>query len=195
MPTTDESGSQHAPLSASVRALTTRIAQGDRDAFATFYRTWFDWTYAEARRVTRRDESFCLDVVQDAMLRVIRSLRPLESQGQLTAFLKTIVRACAYDRMRKELRRGRREGAVEPVEAIEGHDVALKERLEWLQRELASMDEPSARLLVLRYRMGWTLERIGSALGLKTGAVDGRIGRVLGRLRNRAGETGDDGTG
>jgi len=179
-------------LSDSIRELTTRIARGDREAFAAFYRDWFDWTYAEARRVTRQDESFCLDVVQDVMLRVIRALRPLESEGRLAGFLKAVVRSCAYDRMRSELRRRMREETAEAERQNECHDEALIERIRWVREELESLDEPSARLMTLRYRLGWTLERIASTLGLKAGAVDGRIGRTVAKLRDRARESFDE---
>jgi RNA polymerase sigma factor (sigma-70 family) len=96
-------------LSHSVKELTTLIARGDREAFADFYRAWFDPMYAEAKWITARDEAFCLDVVQDAMLRVIRSLRPVETERELAAWIKTVVRTSAYDRLRSECRRSRHE--------------------------------------------------------------------------------------
>ena len=55
--------------------LTALIARGDERAFATFYELWFDRALALARSISRRDESFCLDVVQDCMLRVVRMKR------------------------------------------------------------------------------------------------------------------------
>jgi DNA-directed RNA polymerase specialized sigma24 family protein len=44
--------------------------------------------YRWARRATGRDEAFCLDVVQDAMMRIIRSLKPLQSERQLRGYLR-----------------------------------------------------------------------------------------------------------
>ena len=57
-----------------VRELTAAIASGDTEALASLYREHFDSLYGQARRITGRDESFCLDVVQDAFMRVIRSI-------------------------------------------------------------------------------------------------------------------------
>src|SRR5262245_41491413 len=57
---------------AGTEKLTAALAAGNEDAVETFYRRYFDWLYAQARRATRRDESFCLDVVQDAVLRIMR---------------------------------------------------------------------------------------------------------------------------
>lgn len=179
-------------MSQSVRELTTRIARGDREAFADFYRAWFDVIYTESRGITKRDESFCLDVVHDVMLRVIRSLRPVDTERQLAAWLKTVVRTCAYDRFRAERRRRTREQRGAPSERIDPVDQALVERIEWLRREIDGLDAAHAGMLLLRYRFGWTLERIGSMLGMGPGAVDGRLSRAVARIRKEAGETFDE---
>ena len=178
----------------SVHELTTRIARGDRDAFATFYRAWFDRMYNEARRVSRRDESFCLDVVHDAMLCVIRSLKPVDAPGRLHAFVTTVVRASAYDRLRSEQRRKRREEIVSAQAAgsMDETDETLTDQLAWLRREIVSLHEPGMGLLVMRFRLGWTLERIGQLLGLSAGAVDGRINRTVATLKKRVRERHDD---
>src|SRR5690606_3993650 len=49
---------------------TSAIARGDTEAFAQFYEIWFDRLVHMTRSITGRDESFCLDVTQDAMLRI-----------------------------------------------------------------------------------------------------------------------------
>ena len=51
------------------------------------------------------------------------------------------------------------------------------------------MNDAQVRLLTMRYRFGWTLQRIGAAVGLKPGAVDGRLARLVAALRRRAQET------
>ncbi len=183
-------------MSGSVRELTANIASGDPEAFARLYRGRFDEMYAEARRATGRDESFCLDVVQDAMIRTIRALKPLESEKHLHAWLRTVVQSCAYDRLRKEARRRRWERdatyARRTVSRTLSSDDNLDDRLDWLHKELASLDDPQLRLLLMRYRFGWTLRRIGEHLGLKPGAVDGRLGRLVATLRRRAQENLDE---
>lgn len=179
-------------MSQSVRELTTRIARGDREAFADFYRAWFDVIYAEARNVTKRDESFCLDVVHDVMLRAIRSLRPVDTERQLAAWLKTVVRTCAYDRFRSERRLRLRERLGARSERGDSDDHALVERIEWLRQEIDGLDATYTGMLLLRYRFGWTLERIGSMFGIGPGAVDGRLSRAITRIRNEAGETIDE---
>ena len=176
----------------SVRELTAAIASGDPEAFARLYRRRFDELYAEARRVTGRDESFCLDIVQDAMIRTIRSMKPLDTEEHLRGWLRAVVQSCAYDRLRKEARRRRWEQAAAHARRAAPRNDGLDEKLEWLRRELAALEGPQARLLTMRYRLGWTLQRIGNALGLKPGAVDGRLGRLVATLRRRAQENFDE---
>ena len=171
---------------------TAAIASGNTEAFARFFRERFDAMYAEARRATGRDESFCLDVVQDAMIRTIRSMKPMDTEQHLYAWLRAVVQSCAYDRLRKEARRKRWERAAAEGRNVASVDKGLDERLEWLRQELVGMDAPGIRLLIMRYRLGWTLQRIGSVLGLKPGAVDGRLGRLVAGLRRRAQETFDE---
>jgi DNA-directed RNA polymerase specialized sigma24 family protein len=47
------------------------------------------------------------------------------------------------------------------------------------------------QLIHWRYRLGWTLQRIAETVGLKPGAIDGRLRRALERLRLRAEEEFD----
>lgn len=179
-----------------IKALTTAIASGDTEAFARFYRAWFDAMYADAVRATGRDESFCLDVVQDAMLRIIRHLRPMATEDDLRRWLRAVVRSCAYDRLRSEARRRRREAeaaarrdATAPGPA---HPDDLRRRLRWLEQQLQACDDASTRMLVMRHRFGWTLRQIAASLGLEPGAVDGRLRRLVRGLRRKAQEESHD---
>ncbi len=176
-------------MNGSVKELTAAIASGDTEAFALLFRSRFQEMYAEARRATGRDESFCLDVVQDAMIRVIRSIKPMDAEKRLQPWLRVVVQSCAYDRLRKEARQRRWEQTAVDVARADTEDNGLSEKLGWLRRELTTFDDPQARLLVMRYRLGWTLQRIGTALGLKPGAVDRQLRRLVDILRRRAQET------
>ncbi len=181
-----------------VRSLTEAIASGNTEALATFYRQWFDTMYAQARNASGRDESFCLDVVQDAMLRVIKSAPPMESDDDLRRWLRVVVQSCAYDRFREEARRKAREQRAVAMRGSNnsntevGAEEDTVDRLRWLERQLQSLDDRDVQLLLMRHRFGWTLKRIGQTLGLKPGAVDGRIRRVLSKLRRRAKEQSDE---
>lgn len=175
----------------SIRQLTSAIASGETGALARFYHRWFDRMYAEANRVTGRDESFCLDVVEEAMMRVIRSLGPMDNEAALWGWLRAVIRSCALDRLRREMRRRKREQAGEGIAPPAPPD-DLEERLAWLRRELAEMNDHDSALLTMRHRFGWTLRQVAGAVGLNPGAVDGRLRRTLQTLRRRAKEAFDE---
>jgi len=172
-------------------AMTSAMAAGDGGAVEAFYRRYFDRLYAEARRATRRDESFCLDVVQESVLRIVRTVRGARSEVQLVAWLRLVVRTTAYDLMRSERRRQRREAlaAIGPAdEAPDEPRAEDEEQLAWLRVQLDRLDPEIAKLIDLRYRRRWTLQRIARQFGLSIGTVDGRLRRALRRLRESAPE-------
>lgn len=100
-----------APDSA-IQDMISAIAGGGTSAFAVFYERWFDQGVDVVRVLTRRDESFCLDVVQDAMVRAIKSLRPrlgIASRQDLDRWMTRVLHTTALDHLRKESRRRARE--------------------------------------------------------------------------------------
>lgn len=185
------------PVDPTIAAMTAKIAAGHPEALCRFYRGWFDTMFTEARRATGRDESFCLDVVQDAMMRVIRSMKPMKNELHLRRWLRVVVTTCAADRLRSESRRRAREQrwaasskAIQTSGLVPADDP--NDRRRWLREQLAALDERAAELLVMRHGFGWTLKQIGRAVGMTPGAVDGRLRRLLGTLRRKASEESDD---
>ena len=173
------------------RTLTAAILAGDGDAFARLYEMRFEMMYSVARRSTGMDEHACLDVVQDAMLRAVRSMRVIEDWASLDGWLACVTRSAALDRLRRERRlksRERRAAEQRAHTGVPATDDDLARRIAWLREELAALDPEAARMLELRYRMGMTLERVGRAFGIAPGAADGRIRRTIGALRERVGE-------
>ena len=162
-----------------VEELTASMSRGDSAAIEAFYRRYFDDMYLHARRVTRRDESFCLDVVQDAVLRIVRTVRPMVSQAHLENWLRVIVKTSAYDRLRQEKRQQRRD-SNRPT-----HDQTVPddETLEELRKALSQLDPEIVRMIELRYREGFTLRRLANLFQTTTSAIDGRLRRAIVKLR------------
>ena len=180
-------------MDSATEKLTRALAAGNEDAVETFHRRYFDWLYAQARRATRRDEAFCLDVVQDAMLRIIRTVHPVECDVRFRAWLKLVVQTTAWDRLRSEKRRRQRElVAIAGREASESDDPPDTEQQEWLKEQIARCDPEIARMIELRFEHRWTLARIGKLLGFSIGTVDWRLRKALKDLREKAIEDFDD---
>ncbi|HEY2585211.1 MAG TPA: sigma-70 family RNA polymerase sigma factor [Tepidisphaeraceae bacterium] len=172
-----------------VHELTAAMAAGEARAVEAFYRQYFDTMYRHACNLTRRDESFCLDVVQDAVLRVIRTVRPVDSEAQFARWLRLVTQTAAYDLLRAESRRRKREALVAVAADASGHNADTssdEEQIARLRKQIASLDPRIARMIELRCEGGWTLARIAQAMGLSIGTVDGRLRRALRDLRTWA---------
>lgn len=178
-----------------VRRVTREIASGNPEAFARFYKAKFNHIYAVARSATGFDEHAALDVVQDAMMRVIRYIRPFDDARVFDNWLTRVTRSAALDHLRRQRRRRLREqkaaeGRPAVVNETDFHD--LQERLDWLRGELSGLDRVAGEIIELRFRAGLTLSAIGKRLGLGTGAVHGRLNRALAKLRERSRELNDE---
>ncbi|MEC9374662.1 MAG: sigma-70 family RNA polymerase sigma factor [Planctomycetota bacterium] len=178
------------------REETAAIASGDAEAFGRFYERWFERCFGMARRCSGLGEDDCLDIVQEAMLRMIRGMRVFEDEGRLGAWVGRVVRSAAYDHLRRERRRARREAGAARLDVdvsragVERVDV--EERMAWLRRELGGLDRATAEMVELRFRAGMTLAAVGARFGLKAGAVDGRVSRSVAQMRARAREEFDE---
>ena len=170
--------------------MTAAMSTGDAAAVAQFYRHYFGILLTEARRATRRDESFCLDVVQEAVLRIIRTIRPVDSEARLRAWLNLVVRTTSLDMLRAEKRRRDREAAGITRGSEADEDQA--EQLEWLRRQIAALDPKIVEIIELRFENRWTLAKIAAKFGLPLGSIDGRLRRALTHLRERAREDFDE---
>ena len=83
--------------------------------------------------------------------------------------------------MQRDLTRGPRNISVELL-----HD--LDDRIAWLRQQLDELDPDAGSLLMLRHRFEMSMRQIGSIVGLRNGAVDGRMNRTIARLRVQAKE-------
>lgn len=164
---------------------------GDGEAFARVYRAKFGYTLAIARSTTRLDEPTCLDIVQDAWTRLVRSPPKCEHESQLDAWLRLVILSAARDAARKEKRRRTREHASTNGHAANetvNEKSDADERLAWIAKELDELDRETRAMLGLRFRTSMTLAQLGVLFDAGPGATHGRIGRAMSQLRARAKE-------
>lgn len=180
----------HAPDTASTATAgwTAGVARGDRDAFAAFYAAWFDRALALAQRTLRSDEATALDVVQDVMMKVARSMPALRDERAVESWMARAVFSVAIDRLRADARRKNHEQEVvrEVEQAPEPDRLELEERARWLHARLAELPDADRHAVLLRFEGDATLADIGAVLGITGNAVHGRVRRALARLRRMA---------
>ncbi len=177
------------------------MSKGNGAGFQTFYHHHFPMMLKEAHRLVGPDENTCLDIVQEAMVTMIKSIKPIGEENQLKAWVCVVVRNKALDLLRRQHRRQKHlkkfnesrsdlESTAQ-LEANKSDELSLA-RLIWIEQQLQQTPREVQHLLTLRFRLGWTLRMIGEHLGLKPGAVDGRIQRAIEKLRLQSKDFDDE---
>lgn len=171
-----------APARSGAAPLAPRLSRSDPDAIETFYSRSFTTALAVARRASRRDESFCLDAVHEAMLRLLKGVAPTLSDEQLDLYLKRCVITSCIDALRAERRRARRDRVHSEAHSPApppAHDDHINE----LRKALRALDHLDQDLIASRFARDHTLDRAGEPHGLTGAAAHGRVRRALARLR------------
>jgi RNA polymerase sigma-70 factor (ECF subfamily) len=191
-------------------ALVAAVAAGSEDALATLYDRHVSSIFTAAYRLTG-DRSVAEDVVQEVFLTLWnRAERFDPAVGSLSAWLGTIARNRAIDRLRAAGRRpqlvslspmsGEDEpdsGALERLANIRGTVggavdtdagdpadlLAALETQAAIGVALAGMAEPEREVILLAYRDELTQSEIAARLGWPLGTVKTRTRRALLRLR------------
>jgi RNA polymerase sigma factor (sigma-70 family) len=171
-----------------VEQMTAAVGRGDTEAFERLYRAWFDRVFLMTRGATRRDESFCLDVTQEAMLRAARRLPRLRSEAELAAWLGRTALSAAVDMLRRESRRRRRENSVARAQGAESALTDLSDEVRWLKRAFTKLPPVEQALLLQRVGNGCSLRQAGLAVGIGEQAAHGRLRRAMEVLRRLARE-------
>jgi RNA polymerase sigma-70 factor (ECF subfamily) len=171
------------------RELTRAVSRGDRAALERFYTARFDGVYAAARRVTGRDEAFCLDVVQEVMLKVARKMRPMRTAEELERWIWRVVRTTSADLLKMDRRRAARESRRRVPSPPPRPDAAAlaAEAAERIALGLSRLPEAEAALVVQRAARERTLADLAADTGTTPGAVHGRVRRAVAKLAKATG--------
>lgn len=167
--------------------VSARIVNGDEEAFETYFNQFFSLMVSEARRLSGRDEATCLDMVQNAMIKATKSMIHLKDEQHAIAWTRVLIRCSTLDWLR--VKANRLPNSIEDDTPSSKHrqtKVDIQARILWVEEQLNRCPSETRNMISLRYRLGWTLERIAARFGLKTGAVDGRIRRALEKIREQA---------
>ena len=128
------------------------------------------------------DDTLADDAVQQACVTAL--VRPPSGPVSVAAWLRAVVRSCAFDLWRTEQRRRRREQLVARDDGVESRDAA--EQLE-LQEDIVaavrSLDEPYRTAVWLRYYEHRSPAAIARLLGEPVKTVKTRLWRALQLLR------------
>jgi RNA polymerase sigma-70 factor (ECF subfamily) len=162
--------------------LVARARHHDADAFAILIERYEQAALAVAYAVLR-DADRAGDAVQEAFLRAWSELHRLQEAAKFGGWLMQIVRNAALDVRRKQ----KPTVAVFPDMAAETASPQMRgeirERDAQVKAALDGLDEMTRTAVILRYYDGRSAKEIAELLDLSPAAVDMRLSRGRGQLR------------
>ena len=175
-------------------AMAERMRNGDRETLGAFYDLYAPQAFALAVRILG-DQYAAEDVVHDAFVAVWQRMDQFDpDRGSLRAWLLTIVRNRAIDRLRGIRPTVRVESADEQSLLRTGPNPTWELTLERISRVelrgvLATLPAEQREAIELAYFGGRTYREIAELTGVSEGTASGRMRLGLAKLRNGLRET------
>ena len=171
------------------RTMVMAALAGDEEAFEKVIRTYSRKVYIVAYGILQ-DQSEAEEIVQDSFLKAHQQRDKLREADKFPAWLMTVARNGARDRLRRRKPQAPPETfdtLVDEQTATPGSAMEQEEHQAHIRRALASLPEDHRTALTLRYLEGLDYRAIETEMGLSNGALRGILGRALGTLRRMPG--------
>jgi RNA polymerase sigma-70 factor, ECF subfamily len=173
----------HAPVPDEFELLLNATAAGDRVAFAELYRRAGPKLFGITRRLMRRRE-LAEDVLQEAFVRIWQKAYLFDpGRGEAMAWLVSLVRRCALDRLRQQRGQGVETAVLIEDAADEVVAVSLVPSSRDLERCLGELQTAQKRAILLSYVYGLTHDELAERLAAPLGTVKSWIRRGLLELK------------
>lgn len=164
------------------RDLVEQAMAGDREAFTELGRLWIDRLYAIARLILR-DGDRAQDATQEALIVAWRDLKGLRDPDRFEPWLRRLLVNACYREARKDQRRWRAEGRVQPIDGVEGDPSELTVDRDQLERVFVALTPEQRALIVLHFYVGLPMHETALILGVPVGTVKSRLHRTLQQMR------------
>jgi RNA polymerase sigma-70 factor (ECF subfamily) len=169
------------PSAQETPALIRRLVAGDHEALGDLYDRYAGLVNALALRVLR-DAAEAEDVVQEVFVQIWRQAGRFDpSRGSAEAWLCTMARTRALDRLRRRAARREEPGAEMP--GLGPVETPRNEEAYAVRTALDGLSADQRRALELAYYEGLTQSEIAARLGEPLGTVKTRIRTAMIRLR------------
>lgn len=159
--------------------VTRAVRSGSREALAEIYDRCAEDVVASIERVTRRDEAFALDCLQEMFMKLAAHPPTVDSHAALMAWMRVAALNAARNMIVSEQRRSRREGLAAAGRGVDAGDT----RHDALDPILRQLDEDERALLRLRHVEGMRIRAIARVIGATPEKIESAIRRTMARLR------------
>lgn len=175
-----------------VDALMSEVAEGSREAFSALYDAVAGSVFGVIRRIVR-DPSISEEVTHDVLVEVwSKASNWDQGKGSATAWIATMARRRAIDRVRSEQSsRDRLEAhavAQTPPSDVVSDLVIEEEERGRIRVVLAGLSDLQREVLELAYYQGHTQQEIAGMLEVPLGTVKTRMRDGMIRLKTRLGD-------
>ncbi len=160
--------------------LVRRIRAGDVDAFNQFYARYAHRLVRYLFAIVQGDETVAADALQEAMLRIIRGLKPMETEEQLWNWIAKVGRSALFDLLRSDQRYRELLAKLPEPDGPDRSERQLRAALQDVLAELASDDRALIEAYYFKKR---NQTEIAEELGSTRKAVESRLARLRDRMR------------
>lgn len=166
-----------------IHEITSAIVQSNEEAFNIFYRAYFGRLYQYLLSITHGDEDTVRDVIQEAMIRIIRYMKPFREEHIFWNWLVRVVRTTFIDYLRKH----KKEKAI--IE-LDEKDFALGSQnhdevdfCHVLDTILLELHEEERIIICGHYLEGKDYGTLAQQLETTAKAIESKIARIRNKLR------------
>ncbi len=154
------------------------ISKGDRNALSVIYREYGKMIFSVALQIVKQ-KSDAEDVLQDTMLKILKSAHGYRKGTNPKAWILSITRSCALDRLKKR-------GNDLPLDA-EVRDCSFTEdnvEFIYINEALNKLSHDEQLIIKLRYYADLDHKGIAKVMGISCAAARKRCQRALEKLRS-----------
>lgn len=168
--------------------LLERVAKRDRQAFRQLYDETSSFVFGVVRTVLRQRD-WAEEATQDVYVTIWSKASDFDpKRGRPHAWLATLARNRAIDRLRRERSNGLAELRVEPADEFEplaSGELSVESVI--VRRALAALKTEYRQALLLAYFQGCSHSELAAALDIPLGTAKSRVKRGLAQLREAVG--------
>ncbi len=168
-------------------AVVSRVAQGDRNAFAQLYKATSAKLYGVVLRILFRRE-LCDEVLQEVYLKIWEKANDFDmTKSSPITWMVTIARNRALDVKRRRQPQSMEElpdtfdivaDEVDPLQSREQREVLMQ-----INQCMQGIEQPKRDMVLLAYLHGLSREQLAEKFGTPVATVKTWLHRTLGQLR------------